>query len=285
MGEALVAGTVASGWCALADLVVIEPVKARCEALAAKFPTISVGAPSGYEGEAGSGTRGDAGSPGDAGTRGSIRASELEGLEGAVLAVKPQDAKGAAGWLSGSGVGRVLSIMAGVRISVLQQCFDESLSVIRAMPNTPALVKAGMSALSASSNASESDVAWAEHVLAAVGKVARVPETLLDAVTGLSGSGPAYIFMVVEAMTSAGICAGLPDELAKVLARETLIGSARLLEQSGEEPEALRAAVTSPGGTTAEGIRVLEERDLRGAFADAIRAASERSKELGGSAR
>jgi len=269
MGEALVAGIVRSGWCALADLVVIEPVKARCEALAAKFPAISVGAPSGYGGEARSRTPGD------------ITASELEGLEGAVLAVKPPDGESAARWLSGSGVQRVLSIMAGVRISALQQCFDESVAVMRAMPNTPALVGAGMSALSASSNASESDVAWAEHVLAAVGKVERVPETLLDAVTGLSGSGPAYVFMVVEAMAAAGVRAGLPAELAKALARETLIGSARLLDQSGEEPESLRAAVTSPGGTTAEGIRVLEERDLRGAFADAIRAATERSKELG----
>jgi pyrroline-5-carboxylate reductase len=149
------------------------------------------------------------------------------------------------------------------------------------MPNTPALVGAGAAAIAPGSRAEEADLAWAEQVLGAVGTVVRVSEGLLDAVTGLSGSGPAYVFLVAEAMVEAGVLVGLPRDVAQALAFQTLLGSARLLVESGESPEALRGAVTSPGGTTAAGLRVLEGRGVRAAFLDAVAAATERSRQLG----
>jgi pyrroline-5-carboxylate reductase len=149
------------------------------------------------------------------------------------------------------------------------------------MPNTPALVGAGASAIAAGSFAGDGDVAWARGVLGAVGVVEVVPESLLDAVTGLSGSGPAYVFLVAEALVEAGVLAGLPRPTAARLAHQTLLGSARMLAASSDGPEALRAAVTSPGGTTAAGLRELERGGVRAAFLDAVMAATERSRELG----
>jgi pyrroline-5-carboxylate reductase len=125
-------------------------------------------------------------------------------------------------------------------------------------------------------------LSWAEQVLDAVGVVVRVPEKALDAVTGLSGSGPAYVFLVAEAMAEAGVLCGLPRDVAETLAFRTLLGSARLLVDGDDTPAALRAAVTSPAGTTAAGLRVLERRGVRAAFLDAVVAATERSRELGG---
>jgi pyrroline-5-carboxylate reductase len=149
------------------------------------------------------------------------------------------------------------------------------------MPNTPALVGAGAAAVAAGTNAGEAELAWAEQVLGAVGLVERVDESLLDAVTGLSGSGPAYVFLVAEALVEAGVLAGLPRPVSSALATQTLLGAARLLDESPEGPEALRAAVTSPGGTTAAGLRALESAGVRAAFLDAVMAATERSRELG----
>jgi pyrroline-5-carboxylate reductase len=149
------------------------------------------------------------------------------------------------------------------------------------MPNTPALVGAGASAIAAGSTASEADLDWADEVLSAVGIVVRVREDLLDAVTGLSGSGPAYVFLVAESLIEAGVLAGLPRATAEALTRQTLLGSARLLLETGDDEAALRAAVTSPGGTTAAGLRVLEREGVRSAILDAVGAATERSRELG----
>jgi pyrroline-5-carboxylate reductase len=149
------------------------------------------------------------------------------------------------------------------------------------MPNTPALVGAGASAIAGGSSAGEADLDWAEAILGAVGVVVRVDEDHLDAVTGLSGSGPAYVFLVTESLIEAGVLAGLPRPVAELLARHTLMGSARLLLESGDDEAALRAAVTSPGGTTAAGLRVLEREGVRSALLDAVDAATRRSRELG----
>ncbi len=140
---------------------------------------------------------------------------------------------------------------------------------------------AGAAAVAPGSSAGDEHLEWAESILGAVGTVTRVPETLLDAVTGLSGSGPAYVFLVAEALIEAGVLVGLPRDVAAALATQTLLGSARLLAESGELPEVLRAQVTSPGGTTAAGLRVLESAGVRAAFLEAVAAATERSRELG----
>jgi pyrroline-5-carboxylate reductase len=149
------------------------------------------------------------------------------------------------------------------------------------MARTTALVGAGASAIAPGRHASEADLDWAAGILGAVGTVVRVPEHLLDAVTGLSGSGPAYLFLVVEALIEAGVLAGLPRDVSRQLSTQLLVGAGSLLARSGETPEQLRAAVTSPGGTTAAGLHALERAGVRAAFLDAVLAATERSRELG----
>ena len=149
------------------------------------------------------------------------------------------------------------------------------------MPNTPALLGAGASALAGGTSASEDDFIWAEGVLSSLGVVARLPEYQLDAVTGLSGSGPAYVFLLAEALVEAGVNEGLDREVSRLFAVQTLLGSARLLAETGDSPEALRAAVTSPGGTTAAALRVLEAHGFRSAVLEAVAAAAIRSRELG----
>jgi pyrroline-5-carboxylate reductase len=249
MGEALVGGLIAAGR-PVAEIVVAEVSRARREQLAAAHPGLAlVEVPE--------------------------RATE------AVLAVKPGDVAGAAAAVAQAGAERVLSVAAGVTTQAIEAAAGRRLAVVRAMPNTPALIGAGAAAISAGSAAGEDDLAWAEEVLGAVGVVVRVPEAALDAVTGLSGSGPAYVFLVAEAMIEAGVLAGLPRDVAETLTAQTLLGSARLLAEDDVGPAALRAAVTSPGGTTAAGLRELERRGVRAAFLDAVMAATERSRELG----
>jgi pyrroline-5-carboxylate reductase len=200
----------------------------------------------------------------------------------AVLAVKPADVPGVARAVADAGVERVLSVAAGVTTRTIEEAGGRRLRVVRAMPNTPALVGAGAAAISPGAAAGEDDLAWAEEILGAVGVVVRVPEKLLDAVTGLSGSGPAYVFVVAEALVEGGVLAGLPRDAAETLAFQTLLGAARLLVEGDDAPAALRAAVTSPGGTTAAGLRELERHGVRAALLDAVMAAAERSRELGG---
>ena len=143
------------------------------------------------------------------------------------------------------------------------------------------MARKSASASAAGSAATDDDLAWAESLLGAVGTVVRVKEPLLDAVTGLSGSGPAYVFLVAAALSEAGVHAGLARDVSRILVTQTLLGSARLLAESGEPAEALRAAVTSPGGTTAAGLRALEAAGVRAALIEAVLAATRRSKELG----
>jgi pyrroline-5-carboxylate reductase len=174
----------------------------------------------------------------------------------------------------------VLSIAAGVTIATLEAAAPGR-PVVRAMPNTPALVGLGASAIAPGAVATDEHLDVAERLLRSVGVVVRVDEPQLDAVTGLSGSGPAYVMLVAEALTEAGVLTGLPRVIAIQLVQQTLLGSATLLANSDEGPESLRAAVTSPGGTTAAGLRALEARGVRAAFIDAVVAATERSRELG----
>jgi pyrroline-5-carboxylate reductase len=249
MGEALVGGLLAAGW-APADLAVVEPVAARREVLAGTFSGVTISA-------------------------------DPVGADGAVIAVKPGDCAPAATAGLAAGAKRVLSIAAGVPIARIEWATGADIPVVRAMPNTPALVGAGAAAIAPGGAAGDDDLAWAESILGAVGTVVRVSEPLLDAVTGLSGSGPAYVFLVAEALVEGGVLAGLPRPTAEALAFQTLLGAARLLVESGDGPEALRAAVTSPGGTTAAGLRELERRGVRSAFIEAVAAATERSRELG----
>ena len=250
MGEALVAGLLAAGWAQPAQMAVVEKVEDRRLDLARRFPDLVV-------------------------------AGEPVPAEGAVVAVKPDDVEAACRALEGAQVSRVLSIAAGVRLARLESWLGPGVAVVRAMPNTPALVGQGAAAIAAGQAATAEDLGWAEGILSAVGTVVRVPERLLDAVTGLSGSGPAYVFLVAEALVDAGVLCGLPREASASLVVQTLLGSAHLLAGSDQGPEALRAAVTSPGGTTAAGLQVLEARAVRAALVDAVQAATERSRQLG----
>jgi pyrroline-5-carboxylate reductase len=251
MGEALLAGLVAGGWAPVDELRVVEKLPDRAVELRSSFPGLAVTA-------------------------------EPDVAHGHVLAVKPGDVDAACGELAATGSrAPVLSIAAGVTIERLEAALPAGTPVVRAMPNTPALVGAGAAAVAPGRAADDADLAWAEQILGTVGTVVRVDESLLDAVTGLSGSGPAYVFLVAEALVEGGVLAGLPRPVATTLAVQTLLGSARLLDESPEGAEALRAAVTSPGGTTAAGLRALEARGVRSAFLEAVMAATERSRELG----
>src|SRR5690349_5634244 len=175
----------------------------------------------------------------------------------------------------------VVSVAAGVPTTTFERGLADGVPVVRCMPNTPALVDQAMTAVAAGQHAAEKDLDVAEQLLAAVGRVVRVPEYQLDAVTALSGSGPAYFFYLVEAMIDAGILLGLPRALAADLIVQTAIGSAIMLRDSGQHPVQLREAVTSPGGTTIMAIRELEVHRVRAALIAAIEAAARRSAELG----
>ncbi|MEM9669331.1 MAG: pyrroline-5-carboxylate reductase [Pseudomonadota bacterium] len=201
----------------------------------------------------------------------------------AVLAVKPQIFNMAAsdmtGWVGPDTL--VLSIMAGIRLNQLASTFGTE-RVIRAMPNTPGAIGKGVSVLSASDATAKKDVTLATRLLRPLGKVeGPVAEPSISAVTGVSGSGPAYVFLLVEALAEAGEAAGLSKELARTLARETLVGSARLLESTGEPAEELRKAVTSKGGTTEAALDVLMRGDgMPSLLREAVRAAAERERNL-----
>ena len=175
----------------------------------------------------------------------------------------------------------VVSVAAGVPTARIEAALPPGTAVVRCMPNTPALVDEAMTAISAGAHADERHLALAESLMSSVGKVVRVPESQLDAVTALSGSGPAYFFFLVEAMIDAGILLGLPRALSAELIVQTAIGAAIMLRDSGEHPVQLREAVTSPGGTTIAAIRELEVHGVRAAMLAAIEAARDRSVALG----
>lgn len=256
MGEALVGGLLAAAVLPPEAIGVVEVSATRRDTLATRFPDVQLSATTDLAAAA----------------------------SGAVVAVKPPDVGGALASLASleRPPARVVSIAAGVRLASLEAASRGAFPVLRAMPNLAAVVGASATALATSGR--EDDLCWAEGVLASVGTVTRVPEKLLDAVTALAGSGPAYLFLVAEAMVEGGVLAGLPRDAAAQLVRQTVLGTARLLVETGQSPEALRGAVTSPAGTTAAGLRTLEQRAVRAAFLDAIDAAAARAGELGGAA-
>lgn len=175
----------------------------------------------------------------------------------------------------------VVSIAAGVPIATIEAELPAGRHVIRAMPNTAALVREGATAITKGTAATDSDVDVASALFEVVGRAVVVPEKLLDAVTGLSGSGPAYVMLVIEALADGGVRAGLPRDVAELLAAQTVYGAAKLQLETGEHPAVLKDRVTSPGGTTIAGLRELEARGVRGALIDAVYAATKRSEELG----
>jgi pyrroline-5-carboxylate reductase len=199
-----------------------------------------------------------------------------------LLTVKPQDMGALLDELRGTVPSDrlVVSMAAGITTATIEAALEAGTPVIRVMSNTPVLVDEAMSAISAGSHASEAHLALTEDLLSPVGKTIRVPESQQDAVTALSGSGPAYFFYLVEAMTDAGILLGLPRQVAHDLIVQTALGSALMLRDSGEHPVKLREAVTSPAGTTINAIRVMEDHGVRAAMLSALEAARDRSQQL-----
>lgn len=249
MGEALLGGLLAERWARPSELAVVELSSDRCAELSASFPEVAVG-------------------------------SDIRTGVDAIVAVKPQHVTTVAAELGAASVRRILSIAAGVRLATIERAAPGAV-VIRCMPNTPALVGAGASAIAGGSLAAPDDLAWAEAILGSVGIVVRVDESELDAVTGLSGSGPAYVFHLAEALVAAGIAEGLDPAVADALARRTILGAATLMDSTGEDPAVLRQNVTSPGGTTEAGLTVFAEADLIDLVGRVVAAATNRSRELG----
>ena len=254
MGEALLAGLLDAGWDA-ESLAVAEIDPERRRLVEERFPGVRV-VPSPAWAVAESDVVVVAVKPGDVGPA----------LEQCLPSLKTD--------------ALVLSIAAGVTLATLEDAVPDR-PVVRAMPNTAALVRRGAAAITGGRHATEAHLGEAERILGSVGVVVRIPESLMDAVTGLSGSGPAYVFLVAEALVEAGVLVGLPRETAATLVHQTLAGAAALIVDGVEGPEALRAAVTSPGGTTAAGLARLEAHGVRAAFLEAVEAATRRSRELG----
>jgi pyrroline-5-carboxylate reductase len=247
MGEALLGGLVARGWAAASSLGVVEPSPARREALASAVPGVV------------------------------LLDAPVVGVD-ALVAVKPDVVPAVC---AGLDVPRVLSIAAGVRCARIEAAIGAPVPVVRAMPNTPSLVGEGAAAIAPGAHAGPSDLAWAAGILGAVGTVVEVGEDDLDAVTGVSGSGPAYVFLLAEALRDAAIAEGLTPDVAGSLVAQTLRGASILLAASDESAEQLRSNVTSPNGTTAAGIAVFEAGGFRALVADVVHAAVVRSRELG----
>ena len=210
--------------------------------------------------------------------------SAVAGAELVVLSVKPQDIEALLGDISAelNPEQTVLSVVAAIPTSFIENHFAQEVPVVRAMPNTPSVVHEGMAGIAGGRYAGDEHLRLASEILEHVGRVVTVPESYLDAVTAISGSGPAYFALLAEAMIEAGILLGLSREVSTELVIQTMLGSAKLLRDEKMHPVELREMVTSPGGTTIRAIRVLEQSGVRAAFLNAIQAAMERSQELAG---
>ena len=253
MAEAIVAGIV-QGTVSPSDIYVSDHKEARCQQLAEQY-----------------------------GIHASVGADSFVGaVDVLFLAVKPQVADKAIAEVRDK-VGSktlILSIVAGLTLDVLEASFAEQ-PVVRIMPNTPLSVGAGMSAFACGTRAGRAEAAVVSELLSAAGRAVEVAESAMDAVTGLSGSGPAYVFLLIDALSDGGVAAGLKRDVATLLAAQTVYGAAKMVLETGKHPDVLRDQVTSPAGTTIAGVRVLENRGLRGALIDAVLAATEKSRELG----
>jgi pyrroline-5-carboxylate reductase len=207
--------------------------------------------------------------------------------ETVILVVKPQDMNDLLNEISQSikPGALVVSLAAGVDTAFIESRLPEGVAVVRVMPNTPAQVDEGMAAISPGSHSTQDHLDRVTEILSATGRVITVPERYQDAVTAISGTGPAYLFFVVEAMIEAGVHLGLPRDTATELVVQTMLGSAKLLRETGEHPTVLRERVTSPGGTTAAAVRELEDHKVRAAFLRAMEAARDRSRDLAAAAR
>jgi pyrroline-5-carboxylate reductase len=210
-------------------------------------------------------------------------AQVVDGTDVIVLAVKPQQIAGVLEELRGKvGTDKLLvSIAAGIRLAVLAEGLGKQMRLVRVMPNTPCLVGQGASAFCLGPAATAEDADLVKQLLGAAGITFQVDEKLIDAVTGLSGSGPAFVYMMIEALSDGGVRMGLPRPVATVLAAQTLRGAAEMVLSTGEHPGVLKDKVTSPGGTTIAGVQALEEGGLRAALMAAVQAATERSLQLG----
>lgn len=254
MGEALVAGLLATGWRSPEDVVVTARRDERLDELLERH-----GVETTLE-----------------------NAKAVAGAEVVVLAVKPQDIDSLLADISAHVTPDqlILSVVAAIPTAFIEARLGSSVPVVRAMPNTPSIVNEGMAGIAAGKFADDRHLEVATDILAHVGRVVTVPENYLDAVTAISGSGPAYFALLAEAMIEAGILLGLSREISTELVVQTMLGSAKLLRDTHMHPVELREMVTSPGGTTTRAIQVLEQSGVRAAFLNAIQAAMERSQEL-----
>jgi pyrroline-5-carboxylate reductase len=254
MGLALIKGLIDSG-AAPSNIIVRNRRVERSEALAKQYSGLRVA---------------------------TTTAEAAEGAEIVILSVKPQTLpKVLLELRTASGDALFLSVAAGISTERIEQALGERARVVRAMPNTAALVAESATAISAGAHASEADLELAVAIFRRIGRVVVVDESALDAVTGLSGSGPAYVMLIVEAFADAGVKVGLSREIAMELAVQTLLGSARLLQKTGEHPGKLKDQVTSPGGTAIAGLHTLEEGGLRTTIMNAVEVATRRARELG----
>jgi pyrroline-5-carboxylate reductase len=255
MGSALAEGLIDAKWCPPGKLAVVETSVEQRAVLEQRLSGVEV--------------------------LSSLEIEHVDDASGVVICVKPEHAEAVARLSGAMGATRILSVVAGLSTARIEATLSVPVAVIRSMPNTPVLVRKGVSAIAGGAHVTKDDLDWAESILGAVGTVVRVTERNIDAVSGLSGPMPAYLYLVVEALIEAGVHQGLSRDVAEKLVVGTFEGSAALLVATGESPEVLRHQVTSPGGTTAAGLRTLESRAVRSAFIDAVAAAAERSRQMG----
>ncbi|MEO8291329.1 MAG: pyrroline-5-carboxylate reductase [Gaiellaceae bacterium] len=253
-GEALIAGLLSSGWRKPGEIVATARHEERLADLSERY---------------GIGT-----------TSSNVEAAEGAGV--VIIAVKPQDIEALLSDVGSTltSAQTVLSIAAAIPTKLIEGHLGDGVPVVRAMPNTPVTVHEGMSGISAGAHAAEEHLVVAEEVLGSVGRSVRVDESYMDAITAVSGSGPAYFALLAESMIEAGILLGLSREISTDLVVQTMLGTAKLLRDEKMHPVELREMVTSPGGTTIAAIRELEQAGVRAAFLNAIQAAMKRSKEL-----